>query len=166
MIMGGSLGSKKINEFIWEHIDTLTEHYQVIHLTGKDNINKDISNPDYIQFDYVNEDLKHLLAISDIVISRSGSNAIFELLLVKKPMILIPLGLDQSRGDQIQNAEHFKKEGYAEVIKEEELDINTLRSQLRKIEDNYSDITYKMSQFKNAFEPKEFARKLIEEASK
>ena len=166
MIMGGSLGSKKINEFIWEHIDTLTEHYQVIHLTGKDNINKDISNPDYIQFDYVNEDLKHLLAISDIVISRSGSNAIFELLLVKKPMILIPLGLDQSRGDQIQNAKHFKKEGYAEVIKEEDLDINTLRSQLRKIEDNYSDITYKMSQFKNAFEPKEFARKLIEEASK
>src|SRR5699024_10682851 len=40
MIMGGSLGSKKINEFIWEHIDTLTEHYQVIRLTGKDNINK------------------------------------------------------------------------------------------------------------------------------
>lgn len=166
LIMGGSLGSKKINEFVWQNLSTLCEEYQIIHLTGKGNENKSVSNARYLQLEYADEDLKHLLAISDIAISRAGSNAIFELLLAKKPMILIPLGLDQSRGDQIQNAKHFKKHGYAEVIEEDELDLDNLQSKLRQVDDNYSEITIKMTQFKHAFKPGEFADKLIEEAKK
>lgn len=165
IIMGGSLGAKKINDFVHEHIDVLTEKYQLIHLTGKGNMNKKIQKAGYKQFEFAGDELADLLAISDIVLSRSGSNAIFELLLAKKPMILIPLGLDQSRGDQIQNAKHFKKEGYAEVLKEEDLNLENLQEKLEFIEENYSDITSKMTQFKHGFNPAELADKLIGEAS-
>lgn len=166
LIMGGSLGSKKINEFVWSHLSTLCEKYQIIHLTGKGNKNDGVKHDRYLQLEYVDEDLKHLLAISDIVISRAGSNAIFELLLAKKPMVLIPLGLDQSRGDQIQNAKHFKKHGYAEVIEEDDLNLDNLQNKLTHIDENYSEITIKMTQFKHAYQPSEFADKLIEEAEK
>lgn len=85
---------------------------------------------------------------------------------MKKPMILIPLGLDQSRGDQIQNAKYFKKQGYAELLKEEDLTLENLREKLTYIDANYNDITYKMTQFKHGFNPAELVDKLIEEASK
>lgn len=165
IIMGGSLGAKRINEFVHANIDALTDKYQVIHLTGKGNTNDKIKSPGYIQYEFVNDELADLLAISDIVISRSGSNAIFELLLAKKPMILVPLGLDQSRGDQIQNAKYFKKQGYAELLEEEHLNRENLFEKLDFIEKNYSEITYKMTQFKHGFEPASLADKLIEEAS-
>ena len=42
--------------------------------------------------------LTHLLSITDTVVSRAGSNAIYEFLTLRIPMLLIPLGLDRSRG--------------------------------------------------------------------
>ncbi len=59
--------------------------------------------------------------MSQIIISRAGANAICEILALKKPNILIPLSANASRGDQILNADSFKKQGYSEVLKEEEL---------------------------------------------
>ena len=41
----------------------------------------------YTQFEYVTEGLPHLLAASDFAVSRAGSNAIFELLAIRKPML-------------------------------------------------------------------------------
>ena len=165
IIMGGSLGAKKINDFVHTNIKTLTDKYQVIHLTGKGHKKPEVKAAGYVQYEFVNDELADLLAISDVVISRSGSNAIFELLLAKKPMILIPLGLDQSRGDQIQNAKYFKKQGYAELLMEEDLNLENLNEKLTFIESNYSEITYKMTQFKDGYEPAAFAEKLIKEAS-
>ena len=46
--------------------------------------------------------MKDLLAMSDMVVSRAGANAIFEFLALKKPNLLIPLPAASSRGDQIQ----------------------------------------------------------------
>ena len=50
-----------------------------------------------------------------------GSNAIYEFLTLRIPMLLIPLGLDQSRGDQIDNAENFESKGYGRTIPEDQL---------------------------------------------
>ncbi|MDN8847910.1 glycosyltransferase, partial [Staphylococcus aureus] len=108
LVMGGSLGSKKLNSIIRENLDALQTSYQIIHLTGKGLIDEQYTNQkDYIQFDFVKDDLTDLLAITDTVISRAGSNAIYEFLALRIPMLLIPLGLDQSRGDQIDNAKNF-----------------------------------------------------------
>ena len=55
--------------------------------------------------------MRDLFAMSDIVISRAGANAICELLALKKPNLLIPHSANASRGDQILNANSFKEHG-------------------------------------------------------
>ncbi|HGZ9507227.1 TPA: undecaprenyldiphospho-muramoylpentapeptide beta-N-acetylglucosaminyltransferase, partial [Staphylococcus aureus] len=121
LVMGGSLGSKKLNSIIRENLDALLQQYQVIHLTGKGLKDAQVKKSGYIQYEFVKEDLTDLLAITDTVISRAGSNAIYEFLTLRIPMLLVPLGLDQSRGDQIDNANHFADKGYAKAIDEEQL---------------------------------------------
>ena len=55
----------------------------------------------YIQFEFVKDDLKHIFKVTDMVISRAGANSIFEFLSLNLTMLLIPLPLSQSRGGQI-----------------------------------------------------------------
>ena len=66
------------------------------------------------------------IAITDLVISRAGANAICELLALRIPNILVPLPLEISRGDQLLNAQSFEDQGYSVVIKEESLDEDSL----------------------------------------
>src|SRR5699024_4482006 len=73
------------------------------------------------QFEYVHDELKDLFSITDFVVSRAGANAIYEFLAMRLPMLLIPLSLAASRGDQIDNAKSFKQQGFADVLFEEEL---------------------------------------------
>lgn len=117
LVMGGSLGSKRINEVLREAIvkNNLNE-YNVIHITGKDNIDSTITNDNYVQFEYVKEELAHLFKYSDIIVSRAGANAIFEILALQKPNVLIPLSKKISRGDQIDNAKEFASKGYSFVV--------------------------------------------------
>ncbi|CAM4128989.1 UDP-diphospho-muramoylpentapeptide beta-N- acetylglucosaminyltransferase [Bacillus manliponensis] len=128
-MMGGSLGAKKINETLRKALPQLLTHYQIVHLCGKDNIDESLQETKgYAQFEYVHEELPHILAATDFVISRAGSNAIFEFLTLQKPMILIPLPKASSRGDQILNAQSFEQQGYATVLYEEALTEETIVS--------------------------------------
>ncbi len=127
LIVGGSLGAQAINECIWQNIQSLTKKYYIIHITGKNNINNNLKNtPNYIQIEFAN-DIQNYFALSDMVISRAGSNTIFELLALKKPMLLIPLSKKSSRGDQILNAQNFKNNRIAKVILQEDLSSQTLQ---------------------------------------
>jgi UDP-N-acetylglucosamine--N-acetylmuramyl-(pentapeptide) pyrophosphoryl-undecaprenol N-acetylglucosamine transferase len=126
-IMGGSLGAKKINEVVRQSLDQLTATYQVVHLCGKNNLDGNLTtHPRYKQFEYVHDELSDILAATDIVITRGGSNAIFEFLALHIPMLIIPLGLNQSRGDQILNAKAFQEKGYSLTLEEEKLTIKTM----------------------------------------
>ena len=103
MFVGGSLGAKSINNAVKNNLDGLLAKYNIIHICGKeqtDGTKKD----GYIQFEFVDKEFKDLMALADIVVSRSGSNAIFELLSLRKPMLLIPLPSTSSRGEQTLNA--------------------------------------------------------------
>ena len=71
--------------------------------------------------------------IADLVISRAGSNFIFEFLFLKKPMILIPLSANSSRGYQIDNAKFFERQGYAEVVLEEDLSSDRLLNLIHNV---------------------------------
>lgn len=121
LIMGGSLGSKLINEFIWENINELTSEFQIVHLVGKGQFNKDINIEGYKQFEFINKELFDIFKIVDFTISRAGANSIYEFLALDIPSILIPLGTNQSRGDQLENAQFFEKNGFSKVLLEENL---------------------------------------------
>ncbi len=67
--------------------DASLQQYQVIHLTGKGLKDVQVKKSGYIQYEFVKEDLTDLLAITDTVISRAGSNAIYEFLTLRIPML-------------------------------------------------------------------------------
>lgn len=164
MIMGGSLGSKVLNKAVRDNLDTLLSKYQIIHLVGRGNLDIAIQRAGYYQREFVSEELMHLYKITDIMISRAGANALFEFLALKKPMILIPLGLDQSRGDQIENAKIFKAKGFAEVIQENELDASTLMQSIEKIEENYTAMVEKMTEEQVQYTASTLLNKIIQDA--
>ena len=120
LVMGGSQGSVKINNFIRELLPKLTEKFDVVHLCGKGNFDKTRADyTGYKQFEYVGEELPHIFAATSFVVSRAGSNAICEFLALNMPMLLIPLSKKASRGDQILNAQSFEKQGFARVYDED-----------------------------------------------
>ena len=122
LIIGGSLGSKHVNDCVRRVLPQLLKDFDVIHLCGKGNIDESLKGtPGYVQYEYVGPELKDCFALCDVVISRAGANSICELLALKKPNLLIPLPLSASRGDQILNANSFKKQGFSMVMEEEEL---------------------------------------------
>jgi UDP-N-acetylglucosamine--N-acetylmuramyl-(pentapeptide) pyrophosphoryl-undecaprenol N-acetylglucosamine transferase len=145
-IMGGSLGAKKINESVRESIQELTSKYQIVHLCGKGNVDQTLVGlPGYKQFEYIHEELPDILAATDTVITRGGSNAIFEFLALKIPMIIIPLGRAQSRGDQILNAKSFEEKGYSLTLEEDNLTKDTLKKTLESLERNRDQFKVTMS---------------------
>ena len=134
LVVGGSSGSKFINDAVRGLLDDLLANYQIIHLCGKGNIDKLYNNRSgYVQFEYISKEMRDLFAMSDIVISRAGANAICELLALKKPNLLIPLSANASRGDQILNANSFKKHGYSAVLMEEDITPETLLAAVRDL---------------------------------
>lgn len=127
MVIGGSLGARKINAVVREILPKLLERYQVIHLCGKGNVDEALrQTPYYYQLEFADLELGHLLALSQVVISRAGANSLYELLTLAKPHILIPLSKQASRGDQIDNANYFKSQGVSLVIEEEKLTADLL----------------------------------------
>jgi UDP-N-acetylglucosamine--N-acetylmuramyl-(pentapeptide) pyrophosphoryl-undecaprenol N-acetylglucosamine transferase len=131
LVIGGSLGARKINQVVRELLPRLLERYQVIHLCGKGNVDEQrIGTPYYYQLEFANEELGDLFAMSDVVISRAGANAVYELLTLVKPHILIPLSKEASRGDQIDNANYFKAQDVSLVLEEHELTPETLWDRL------------------------------------
>lgn len=147
MVIGGSLGSKIINENIRKILEKLLKNFNIIHICGKGNIDDSLKGVEgYKQYEYLSEELPHLMAIADIVISRAGANTIFELLALKKLNILIPLSANASRGDQVLNANSFEKSGYSKVIKEEELTEESLLIAISEIIKNKADHITKMKE--------------------
>ncbi len=127
LVIGGSLGSVKINTEIRKILPEITKDFQVVHMCGKNNLEEKLfSLKGYKQFEYIDDELKDIFKITDLVISRAGSNSIFEFLSLKIPSLLIPLPLSVSRGDQILNAQSFEKKGFSKVLKEEDLNSETL----------------------------------------
>ena len=117
LVTGGSQGSVAINTCVREVLPQLLEQFRVVHLCGRGNLSG-INFDGYKEFEVLNRDLPNVLMAADIVVSRAGANTLFELLFLKKPNLLIPLTLGQSRGDQIINAESFKERGFSAILDE------------------------------------------------
>lgn len=137
LVIGGSSGSKVINDAVRAQLPVLLKDFQIIHLCGKGNLDDSLLHTaGYAQFEYVSQQLKDMFALADIVVSRAGANAICELLALRKPNILIPLSAAASRGDQILNAKSFEKQGFSYVIEEEALTKETLSDGIQTVFSN------------------------------
>ena len=134
LIIGGSLGSVAVNNAVRGILPELLKTFQIIHLCGKGKLDASLEGTKgYVQYEYIKDELADLFALADICVSRSGANAICELLALRKPTLLIPLSANASRGDQILNADSFKRQGFSEVLKEEDLNPDLLLKTIQKL---------------------------------
>ncbi len=151
MVIGGSMGAVAVNQAVRSALPKLLENYQIVHLCGKGKLDASLEHKKgYVQFEYVKEELKDLFAMTDVVISRAGANAICELLALKKPNILIPLSAAASRGDQILNARSFENQGFSLVIQEESVTDELLIQSIDELYKNKSKYVEAMSKSKQA----------------
>ena len=128
LFVGGSAGAKVFNDFVSQNQATLTGRYNIINLTGDESL--DTLSERLFRRAYVTDLYQPLMDLADVVVTRGGSNTIFELLAMAKLHIIVPLGREASRGDQIENADYFVKKGYAKQLAEEQLDMSNLQAAL------------------------------------
>jgi UDP-N-acetylglucosamine--N-acetylmuramyl-(pentapeptide) pyrophosphoryl-undecaprenol N-acetylglucosamine transferase len=131
LVMGGSQGAQRLNEFLLTILPELVKTMQVIHLTG---MGKAIGfvDPHYKSFEFVGDQLKDVFAATDFVVTRAGANSIFEMLALNIPMLLVPLEVG-SRGDQIVNANSFVASGWALSVRESSLTADLFLASIQKL---------------------------------
>lgn len=146
LVIGGSQGAHSMNACVRQSLDTLCDRFQIIHVCGKGKVAHSFLNyPGYFQIEYANEELADLFAASEIVVSRAGANSLYEILALSKPHVLIPLSLQVSRGDQIQNARYFQQQGVSQIVMEEQLSPSTLIAAIDEVQRSKSQIIEKIS---------------------
>ncbi len=159
LVLGGSLGAKRINDLIMENLVQLVQNYQIIHQCGEANfgtlqsevgkINDDGKLNNYKLFPFLDsQQLAAAYAACDVIISRAGATFISEIAMAGKPVILIPLPNTSSRGEQITNALELTKFG-AVAIEESNLTTHILMNQIENILDpaKYNKISEQIKSF-------------------
>lgn len=163
LVMGGSLGSVVLNEALRSNLPELIKTFDIIHLCGKGNVDTSLEGlPGYKQFDYVTTELSDYLHACDVVVSRAGSNSIFEFLALRKPMLLIPLSAQKSRGDQILNANLFHKQGFAEVLEEEAVSNVTFMEAIQTLTKRSEQMIQTMSATEKPKTPNEMVELILQ----
>lgn len=130
-VIGGSQGSKRINSFIIENLNNLLPVVQIYHQVGTANLEevrelsnsvlKSVSGDIWSRYRFVpyleGQELLKAYCAADIVISRAGSGAIYEVASFGRPSIFIPLR-DAANDHQRENAFEYAKTGAAMVLEE------------------------------------------------
>ncbi|UUC45773.1 undecaprenyldiphospho-muramoylpentapeptide beta-N-acetylglucosaminyltransferase [Flavobacterium cerinum] len=124
LVLGGSLGARRINQLIAKEIDgMLAQGVQVIWQCGKLYFEeyKHFSEKENVQVMAFIDRMDLVYAAADIVISRSGASSVSELCIVGKPVIFIP-SPNVAEDHQTKNAKAIADKNGAILIKESELD--------------------------------------------
>jgi UDP-N-acetylglucosamine--N-acetylmuramyl-(pentapeptide) pyrophosphoryl-undecaprenol N-acetylglucosamine transferase len=135
--MGGSMGAVAINRILRKALPDLAQTFNIVHLCGTGNLDPALNGHEsYRQLEFAGSELPDLFALSDIALSRAGANAVFELVCLSLPALLVPLPSASSRGDQDQNADYFARRGCFEVVPQSELTPELLHEKLRLLYQN------------------------------
>ena len=133
LVTGGSLGAVAVNVAVREALPELLKTFDVVHLCGKGKLDESVKAEGYVQYEYIRDEMADLFALADVVVSRAGANAVFELLALHKPMLLLPLSAASTRGDQELNAAYFEKRGYARVLLADAVSAESVRKEVNAL---------------------------------
>lgn len=122
LIFAGGSGSKKINEAVANCLPALLQEFDILHICGKDCP----PNQDGYTAIPFTKDMHLAYACADYVLSRAGSNSVFESLALQKATLFIPLANKRTRGDQVENANYFYQKGLCHILEEDKLDAGSL----------------------------------------
>jgi UDP-N-acetylglucosamine--N-acetylmuramyl-(pentapeptide) pyrophosphoryl-undecaprenol N-acetylglucosamine transferase len=121
LVLGGSQGSREINELVEKSLPGLLEGYTVVHQTGEQGAEpgggagRNLPGR-YLPYAYMGDELPHVIAAAELVFCRSGAGTLWECGALGKPMVLLPLRGSGTRGDQVENARIFRDAGAALVL--------------------------------------------------
>jgi len=133
-ITGGSQGSHFINLLILGCLGELLEKFTVVHQTGgatefkdfdkleilRDGMNGSKKNKYILAKFFSPEEVGSIMKASTLIVSRAGINSVSEIIVLKKPAILIPLPGGQ-KNEQQKNAAMVKNLGLGEVVEQKNL---------------------------------------------
>lgn len=150
LVLGGSSGARQINELVVNNLDYLTQNYIVVHQTGLINTNEKLSQQLqdkyqglYKPYQFIYEQMPDVVAAADVILSRAGANSIWEAAVMNKPMVLVPLCGNGTRGDQVDNARFFEEYGAAKVLVGEQATDENLKAALTEMLDEKIRAEYK-----------------------
>lgn len=146
LVLGGSQGAARINNFILDNLREILKISQIIHQVGYSNFDDFKKEFDfYIQeigsfyknrcqiFPYLNEEkIKMCLTAADLIVSRAGAGAIFEIAAFSRPSILIPLETSAANHQKI-NGYEYSKSGACIIIEEPNFKPNIFLLQAQKV---------------------------------
>jgi UDP-N-acetylglucosamine--N-acetylmuramyl-(pentapeptide) pyrophosphoryl-undecaprenol N-acetylglucosamine transferase len=139
LILGGSGGSRIINNTMVAAAEGLLKAgYTIFHQTGEkmydetmDAYGKLVNNK-ALQVEPYIDDMEKAYKESDLVIARSGSGTVFETMYARRPALYIPFELS-AKNHQYMNALQVKEQGYAEILEEKDLNIDSLTTAVNAI---------------------------------
>jgi UDP-N-acetylglucosamine--N-acetylmuramyl-(pentapeptide) pyrophosphoryl-undecaprenol N-acetylglucosamine transferase len=120
-VTGGSQGSQQINGLVGDILRWLLSRANLVHQCGPGNVEQlrqrtadlpDVLATRYLLTGYLGAELPDVLALADVVVSRSGAGTLAELTALGKAAVLVPLA--GSAGDeQRHNARRLHDAGAA-----------------------------------------------------
>lgn len=143
LFMGGSQGSKQINELLVNILHKYIQEYEIIHIAGEEKfrniqlLTKGLLTEDQKKYYHLyssldEEKLGHAYAAADFIVSRAGSGVIFEIAAAQKPSIIIPLS-GSAQEHQSKNAYYFSRTGAATVIEGDNIGEDFILGRLNQI---------------------------------
>ncbi len=141
----GKQGSHLINQAIFPIIPELVNLFTVVHQTGANTLYKDLDRARRVKESlgeysnrylyapyYFAKDAATYLQSSKVVISRSGAHLTYELIVLGKKTIFIPISW-VSHNEQLKNAQLASKHLPSLIIEEKDLDSSSLYSAIKTI---------------------------------
>ena len=136
LVLGGSLGAHQLNELVVQNLEWLTQRFNVVHQCGaKDADFVPAQGNSYFPYPFIYEQMPDVIACADVILSRAGANTIWESAVEGKSAVLVPLCGSGTRGDQVDNAEFFEKNGAAFVLAGKDACSENLKNSLEKLLD-------------------------------
>ncbi|MDN5342119.1 UDP-N-acetylglucosamine--N-acetylmuramyl-(pentapeptide) pyrophosphoryl-undecaprenol N-acetylglucosamine transferase [Oceanotoga sp. DSM 15011] len=136
LVFGGSLGSNKVDDIMYEVYKKSSINTKFIHITENDNKFKNFKN--VFCFKYIDE-LYEIISVCDGIVSRAGATSIAEIKFYDQKAILIPWS-GASENHQYYNALELQKNGKAIIIDEKKPNIEDILNFINKI--NIKNINY------------------------
>jgi UDP-N-acetylglucosamine--N-acetylmuramyl-(pentapeptide) pyrophosphoryl-undecaprenol N-acetylglucosamine transferase len=126
LVLGGSLGARRINELIEKELEFFqTQNVQIIWQCGKlyYETYKKYNNTENVQVHAFLNTMDLAYAAADFIISRAGASSVSELCVVGKPVIFIP-SPNVAEDHQTKNAMAVVDKDAALLIKETDLEVD------------------------------------------
>lgn len=159
LITGSSQGAHAINQVVFSSLEILTKKYNLIHLTGENDIERarflhhrlsPAQQTSYMPFGFLQEEMGLAYQRAEVVVARASMSTLMEIAAVGRPGIIIPL---PSSADQPSNARILSRLGAIRLLEQKYLTSLKLQAEVDRIFDDPEATDYLVKTFHKFYKP-------------